>query len=548
MKLELLPIIIISLLLFILYGATCSGHDPEPVTELKLNISSNERQTTYEQPIIIYFTITNLETDASATARNISIYAYLSDFLKRPPKKLEINNDFRKSPPINSNGIYIESDFDKEPKSKNDNAYLDDQGKVYIYIGTLSGGETILVNISTSIIKNICKNINISSKMDYEDFHWDKVKNWIPPDIDNIEVKAKRDIPEELIVKIDPAHNITYYCGLNCTLFKNTKLNFANDLLDKKTNAVIKDNIIDQDNNTIILDKGESYEAKIIGTHKFLAEINESCLNKIMSNRTFFHVVEIEDYHKKLILSPYFWACIFLSLLIPSIIILLIRMFKKCRSKKIIYLIIVLILLVYATFLLIYFLNNSYYQDIVKIESINFSVVFMILLYYYFCANEGKEENLQLAGVPGRGIEKKEFGMFILFSILMLAWVVFFHYYLPEIISIEQPYSLIIIMIAILILPLIVCIKRRKSLEALFIKNKNLTRIAITFLVLIIVLALFALAVMDSGTAFSPRLGFSVMLIIMIEELIPLFAIAVVGMDFDMANSYLEQLTGQEKS
>jgi hypothetical protein len=619
MKLERLPIIII-LLLFILSGAMCSGPDPERATTLKLNISSNEKQAFYGQPIIIFFNVTNLVKDAPA--RNINIYTNLSDFFERPLEKLKIDNNKRKQTSKDNNRLYIESYFDNDNNSFNDYACIDNQGRVQIYIGTLDGGKSVSVNFSTFIFKNNCnKHLNISSKMIYDDFQWEPKLLWNQPEIDYINIKMKKEIPKEFIVSIDPEYNRTCYSGANCTLFKNTKLIFTNDLISNEMDNIIFKDIIDHYNEKVIINAGNVYEARKIGTHKFLAEINESCINAIMYNGTFFRVIDIVDYHKELVFTSYFWGCIFLSLLIPSIIILLIRMFKKCKSKNVIYLIIFLIALVYIVCLLSYFLNISYYQDVVKIESITLSIAFIVLIYYHLCINrpyvfswneipgndtvilievlrrefgidwaknakiekidngktikvftetsslslklndKNNEVTLEIGDVrTNKFITKVENGKLNIYNrppkyiiliptiILMMLFVVTFHYYLPEIILIKQPYSFIARLILILILPLIVVIKKRNSDGSFLCDNKTFVYIASVCLIFIIIILLFFLSIMDSGTAFSPRLGLPVMLIIIIEELIPLSVFAIVGMDYDMAKDYIEQLIGQEKS
>jgi hypothetical protein len=397
------------ILLILLFTSNCAGMNSDnsgnPVTSLELNISPNERGVIYKQPIIICFKITNLEKK-DAHARNINISTKLADFFEFPSAndKLEINNGKTLA---GNNKCNISSDFDnKEKNDPNDHASIDSLGKINIRIGDLAGGKRILINYSTSILKNTSRNpADVCSKIYYNDFRWDSIGKWSEPKIGNITMK-EIVTQKKMVIFVDSPYNIICLEEGKCEVFKNTKISFPNDLIIKdEANTSFKDDIIDDSDESKLVNNS-SYYLNTIGTHKFSGEIRHPFDIIQMDNDTYFQVIDIGDYHNSGGLIRKLILCMLLSFIVPFLIIRAMRHFKKCKDKNYIGLLLIVIILAYVSYIYCYFFACRYYQDTVILESITLSVASLALLYNYLCIITQKPCVFRWNEIPGKDDKK----------------------------------------------------------------------------------------------------------------------------------------------
>jgi hypothetical protein len=502
---------------------------------------------------------------------------------------LKIDNDCLRDPREGNDTYHLSSVFDNN-RDKNDHVSIDDLGKIDIFIGTLEGGKSVLINYSTFILKNASKNsLDICSRMYQNDFNWDIIATWIEPKVGNITMKVITT-QKKMAILVDPQYNITCWEEGKCKVFKNTKISFSNDLIIKdKANTSFKDDIIDDSDESKLVNN--SYFVNTIGTHKFSGEIRHPFDIIQIGNDTYIQVIDIGDYHKGLIYSFKFILYMLLSLLVPLLIIGAMRYFKKCKDKNYIGLLLLGIILAYVFYVIYYIFLCRYYQDTVKLESITLSVAYLVLLYYYLCIDkelidkEPKEllkqkfgvkkiDNGETIKVSTEKLNDKETDVSlevdgeiyigkmendelyqkhnpiipIVQIILMGLFTIFFHYYLPEILSNSLAY-LFLSALGLAIGTFILAMKKPicKFIECAGPEKDSLIRIGFSILAFVYIILISIYDIKDTGVAFSPKFGLLEIIIIICTELMPLITVAIVGMSAETAWNFMTLVLGDAK-
>ena len=416
-----------------------------------------------------------------------------------------------------NNKCYLFSNFDNN-KDKNDNASIDDLGKINIEMGDLAGGKSILINYSTSILKNTSINpADVCTRIYYNDFCWEPIREWSEPKIGNITMKVI-NTQKKMAVLVDPQYNITCWEEGKCRVFKNTKIRFLNDLITKdEANTSFKDDIIDDSDGSKLVNN--SYFVNTIGTHKFSGEIRHPFDIIQMDNDTYIQVIDIGDYHKGLIYSYPYWFIIFLiiSIMVPLIIVGATRIFKKCRNKYWIGFLLIVTISFYIYLINNYLSYNMIYQDMIKLESITLCVAFMVLIYYYLCIDQ--KPNIKILFIQ---------------ILLMFAFTTLFHYWLPEILLNKLDYTFLLTFGPI---NLVLIFGKKETLCKLNESN-CITRIVGCILAFIAIIA--GLIYLISGSIiFSPRFGLLEIIIIIFAELMPLITVTITGLYCETAKSFM---------
>jgi hypothetical protein len=514
---KIIYIILIIIFLFsVSYAQKPNSHHHICPTTLILEVKPDNETAFSNQAINISFTISNLEI---CDASGIQINAKLKHPIQTPNKIIKITNNNKVDQ--DNNGNILSSNFDNDKKNKGDLVDIDKEGNIKIVIGSLRGKNRIIINYNTSIEENPASGYNdkVCYPIEFSDFQWVNRLTWNKPIIRNITIHKELK-KNELAFAIEPQYNITKIDGLNYTIFEGTTLT----LKTKDNNIIIKDTVIGNPNDLLIRDN--HFEINRSGDHEISAYIDTPQHTIQMKNDSRIQVIKLIDHHKERIWDyDLYLFFVIPSFFIPLLIIELLRWRKKCMKKASLIFLLALVVLAYSAYIYNYYSSDAYYQDLIKLESISLSVAFLFLIYYYGCSDL-----------------KLKWNIFLTQIISMLIFYIFFHYYLPELLSNKDTY----IFLSGLgpLMATTIYIKRPEICQAIIkkldCKEDDTIRLVAIILVTIYIISISIFAGTGLGVSFSTQFKFFELIIIILSELMPLIAIAISGMTPKMAKNVID--------
>ena len=468
---------------------------------LNINIYSDLNDTSSGNPINITIEIINLINQE----REFRFAHKFNEIIVPPSKNLNI---IIGENPKQIDGHYCELS-NNIGDNKNYGSTLDRNGKITIE-GHINGNTRTLTNYRTFIKNNIpYGSYPIFSRIEETNFwyeHPDDFSNDHPKyTIKNISIieinKPPNGTPEPandtiiLCIDIDPKYNRTDCNETSISIFEGTKLKIS--LLGNEKN---QENIsfYDSYNGTILpqINTPTSYGVRQLGNHSFFAEIDPG--NKIYNNTT-FNVINLMEYHKKLVWNNIIYLLI-LPLLALSIPFGLHRKFGHSNSWVTL-LVLLSIIVVYLWHIYNYSLNDEIYKDLIVFSYISLYAGLYLLVYIH---NNSKANKW----------------IIIIQAIGMVAIIAYFNYY------IEFFFSKSYISLIMLLIPIIAGVILNKITKV----SKERQSIVVVILTLACFFAVPIISIINSEIAFSSRFDlYHLLAIIILLELVPLIIIAIAG-------------------
>jgi hypothetical protein len=460
---------------------------------LDINIYSDLDTTSAGNPINITIEIINLRCQE----REFRFTQKFNEIIVSPSKNLNIIIG-EKPKQIDGHHCELSNNISD---NKNYGSTLDRNGKITI-AGHIKGNSRILTNYRTFIKNNTPPgSYPIFSRIEETHFwyeHPDDFSSERPKHtIKTISILEDPDSPKPpiLCIDIDPKYNRTDSSETSISIFEGTKLKIS--LLGNEKNP---DNIsfYDSYNGMILppIDTPTSYGVRQLGNHSFFAKVDPG--SKIYNNTT-FNVINLMEYHKKLVRNNIIYLLI-LPLLALSIPFGLHRKFGHSNSWVTLF-ISLLIFIIYLWHIFNYSLNDGIYKDLIVFSYISLYAGLYLLLYIY---NNGKANKWVI----------------IIQAIGMVAIIAYFNYY------IEFLFSKSYISLIMLLIPIITGVILNKITKV----SKERQSIVVVILTLACFFAVPIISIVNSEIAFSSRFDlYHLLAIIILLELVPLIIIAIAG-------------------
>lgn len=315
-------LIIIVLLSLNLAFAQENGDGGLEASVLNLTIKLDKQEVWQNQELNIYFEFINKGINNGSKAQGIEFRASFSKLLAMPRE--EIKTEYKEC------GLNNELEICSSNFTSGDCAKIEPDGTIFIKLQNLSAGENKKVTYKTKYIGNTEKSTKIicsNWRFYWTKKHYNSPKPFIP---EIKQINNRSFISFE--VKVDPECNITRRDGLNCTMFRYSRVIFFNNVRDLENNTL---NISYRDRKIGIMPSSNLIEngSQItdLGIHQFLIEAHSNDVDHNGSG--YFETVDLIEYHKKDKLTIlYLIMSLIIAFFICSIILLILKS-KFCKNN-----------------------------------------------------------------------------------------------------------------------------------------------------------------------------------------------------------------------